>query len=245
MEAIRSYYRLPVSLDMRDQRVLMVGGGKLAERRLRTLSETGALVTLISPEITTGIDDLLESAVVNGVGSKVSDTHIWLQWKEKKYERSDLDLVQPVLVFAATNDEKVNRSICEDALSRGIWANDVTHGQAGSFIMPSIINRGALQLTVSTSGVSPSFSALLRHKLALQYGSEYEQALDFLALMRLRFRQDVDDREERARLNRILASCPLIELVQSGQFDEWRQQVISCWDRERKLPWESERRKEG
>lgn len=233
---IPKYHRLPISLDITNQAVLLVGGGRLASRRLHTLLETGAIVTIISPTISSSIRSILRLCDFEDTSSDHNKL-LRVRWEEKCYESTDVVQIRPVLIFTATDDTDVNRQVREDAKELGIWVNDGSDGKEGSFILPSIINRGTLQLTVSTGGVSPAFAAKMRAQLESDYGPEYEEVLDFLAQMRMLIRRDIDNREERVRLNQTLANLPLLEMCHAGRFEAWCEQVLKSWEQDKSLPW--------
>ena len=156
------YY--PINLDIKDRNCLVIGGGAVGTRKVRTLLECGARVTVVSPVISESLRNLAE------------DNR--LQLVERHYDRSDLE--DMFLVIGATNDEQLNQRISEHARQRNLLCNIADRPEACTFILPSIINRGDLCITISTSGKSPAMAKRLRKHLSEQFGPEY---IDFLRLM--------------------------------------------------------------
>ena len=135
----------PVYLDLSDQPVLVVGAGKVALRKSQGLIEAGARVTVVAPEWLEDFRDLPVHLV------------------KRRYRVSDLDGAR--LVFAATNDRRVNHRIGEAAKARGIWVNVADAADECGFIVPARLGRGRTQVAISTGGVNPKLSAELRRKL--------------------------------------------------------------------------------
>jgi siroheme synthase-like protein len=134
------YY--PIFLDLRGKRVLVVGGGPVGARKAQGLLDAGAVVTLVSPDLSRELP---------------------LHWKKRRFRASDLD--GQALAFAATNDRRVNARIAIQAKQRGIPVNVADSPDECDFIVPARIRRGGFQLAISTGGENPRASAALRRKL--------------------------------------------------------------------------------
>lgn len=137
------YY--PLFLDLRGRKVLVVGAGKVALRKVRGLLEAGADVTVVSPE------------------GEPEFAPLPVSWKRRRFRVSDV--AGFALVFAATDDRAVNRKVGEAAAARGIWANVADAPEECDFLVPSRIRRGDLQVAVSTGGQSPRLAVGLRKKI--------------------------------------------------------------------------------
>lgn len=135
----------PVFLDLQDRLVLVVGAGKVALRKTRGLLEAGARVTVVAPESLPDFDDLP------------------LRLVRRRFRPADLDGF--LLVFAATDDRRVNHRIRLAAQSRRILANIADSAADCDFIVPARVQRGDVQIAISTGGKSPRVSAELRRKL--------------------------------------------------------------------------------
>lgn len=146
----------------------MIGGGAVATRKVMTLLECNARVTVVTPRAS---EQLLELA------EKKS-----LTLKKRHYQTSDL--AGTFLVIGATNDKDVNWRIHSDAEHLGKLCNIADHPEACNFILPSVVSRGDLLITVSTSGKSPAFAKKLRQDLENEFGEEYAEFLRLMGAIR-------------------------------------------------------------
>jgi len=144
----------PIFLDLRDRPVLVVGAGKVALRKTRGLVEAGARVTVVAPEWEPGFASLP------------------VQMVKRRFRTADL--AGAWLVFAATDDRRTNRRISLAARAKGIFANIADSAEECDFIVPARVQRGNLQIAISTGGVDPRLAAELRrivgHALACPDG---------------------------------------------------------------------------
>ncbi len=135
----------PIYLDVKDKKCVIVGGGKVAYRKVCSLKEAGAEVVVVSPETC--------PEMANEEG---------LTLVKKNYDESVLD--GALLVIAATDNEEVNKKVVADAKKRNIIVNVVDRPELCSFIVPSTINRGDLCISISTGGASPAVSKSVREE---------------------------------------------------------------------------------
>lgn len=147
---------------------MVVGGGTVAERKVKGLLIEKAEVNVISPKATTGIAELAADGQC-----------VWLR---ENYTASALN--GAFLVFAATDSPQVQQQVSNDADSRGIPVNIVDSPELCTFHVPAIVRRGDLTLAVSTAGKSPAVAAMVRRRLEEQYGPEYEQLLQMMGDVR-------------------------------------------------------------
>jgi precorrin-2 dehydrogenase/sirohydrochlorin ferrochelatase len=135
----------PIFLRLKDRPVLVVGAGKVALRKARGLLEAGAKVTVVAPEC----ESEFESLPVRMV--------------RRRFRASDL--AGYLLVFAATNDRLTNHRIGIAAKGKGVFANIADSAEECDFVVPARLQRGTVQIAISTGGESPRISAELRRKL--------------------------------------------------------------------------------
>jgi precorrin-2 dehydrogenase / sirohydrochlorin ferrochelatase len=157
------YY--PVMLNLQARNVLFIGGGWETEIKIRGLLEAGAKITLLS----TGDHPDLEPLEDTGE----------IIWHRREYVATDLDGVW--LVMSHPVNKLENHVVFEDAEARGILCNCVDDPERCSLILPSVLRRGDLVISVSTSGTAPALGVRIKQRLAQMYGPEYT---DFLALLR-------------------------------------------------------------
>lgn len=205
---------VPVLLNCRGRSCLIIGGGKVAERKALTLLNARASVHIVSPV-------LRSEALQRLAKSKV------LQWTDRKYRPNDLD--GAFLVHAATDDSQLNMKIAEDADSLGILANVASNGEAGTFIYPTVMRRGRLTLAISTSGAGPKVSHDIRERLEEQFGPEYEDYLDLLYRMRSMIREEVESAEVRRRLLDKVYRMDVLSEIRRGGYVPWNSDKIKLW----------------
>jgi precorrin-2 dehydrogenase/sirohydrochlorin ferrochelatase len=175
------YY--PIQLNLKGKQALIIGGGKIAERKLTGLLETGAQITIVSPEITENIRQYCQCGKV--------------MWKQKSFTRDDLE--KKFLVIAATNDSETNRAV-KRLVSTNQLLLMVDDPEESDFILPSVLKRGRLTLTVSTSGASPILTKTIKQHLAHQYGPEYQEYVEFLYQCRKWILKEVKDAQTKQQL---------------------------------------------
>ena len=196
------YY--PIHLDIKDRNCLIVGGGAVGTRKVNALLECGADVTVVSPDPTQRLTRL------------ASEESISLK---KRAYRSD-DLTGMFLVIGATDDETLNRQISEDAERSHILCNIADRPEVCNFILPSIVRRGDLVITISTSGKSPALAKHLRQELETQFGREYADFLLLMGAIRQKLLSQTHEPEAHKELFNQLIDSDLIQLVQEGKKDE-------------------------
>lgn len=166
------YY--PVNLNLQDRRVLVVGGGVVALRKVKGLLLAGAKVRVIDPHPSVAIVRLERSGKI--------------RLMRRRYQRGDLHGV--ALVIAATNDEEINRRVSCEADENGILVNVVDRPELCSFIAPAVVRRGDFLLTVSTGGASPGLAKGIRQELEKVFGPEYGLLVKRLGRIRDRMRRE-------------------------------------------------------
>lgn len=190
----------PINLDIKKKRCLVIGGGEVALRKVKTLLDCFAKVTVISPQIHTELQKLAKSK------------HI--QIVKRKYQSQDLKNV--FLVIGATNDNKVNRKIADDAKEKQILVNIVDVPNLCNFQVPASIRRGALMLTVSTNGKNPALTKFLRKKLEEQFGPEYGDYLEFLSEWRTKLIKSIQNGKLREQISTAIAESDVLYLISNG-----------------------------
>jgi len=196
------YY--PVNLDVRNRHCLVVGGGAVGTRKALTLIKCGADVTVVGPEADAELLELEKAGEV--------------RLKKKKYESSDLK--GAFLVFVATDDARLNQNIHADARQQNVLCNIADCPEKCDFILPSVISRGDLTITVSTAGKSPALSRKLRIELEQQFGLEYEVFLHLMGKIRQCLLVQDHDNQAHGRLFRRLVESDLIDEIRKGQTDQ-------------------------
>ncbi len=157
----------PVFLNLNKKHCVVVGGGIVAERKVKQLLGTGADITIISPCLTPGLEKLLAAKKI--------------KLKRRYYKKTDAENI--FLVIAATSDQKMNKIIADNAQN---LVNIVDIPELCNFIMPSVVRKGPLTIAISSSGTSPALSKTLRKTLEGVFPSDLSQYLAYLKKMRPR-----------------------------------------------------------
>ncbi|ALP37867.1 siroheme synthase [Paenibacillus sp. IHB B 3084] len=204
---------VPISLNCKNKLCCIVGGGRIAERKVKGLMESGAFITVISPNITPDLQVLAD--------------HKQLHWVNRVYREGDLQ--GAFLVYAATDRREVNNTVAHEAVRRGILVNVADRSEDADFITPGIIRRGRLTISVSTAGAGPAVTSEITSALDTLFGSEYEPYLDFMYDMRQAIKRTISSPQQRAKLLRRLASSGILEQIRRQEFTAWTQEEMDIW----------------
>lgn len=190
----------PALLDLRGRRCLVVGGGKVAARKVASLLLCRAAVTVLSPE------------VVAELAEEVQKGHV--EYWARPYRPGDVAGFH--LVIGATDDPAVNAAVAEDARRWGILVNIVDCAAESNFLVPATLRRGALVIAVSTSGASPALARRIREELEDVFGSEYSSFLYLLGALRPRILKLIPEAQKREEIFHRLADLPFPRLWRVG-----------------------------
>jgi len=192
------YY--PIYLDIKDRNCLVVGGGSVGTRKVETLLECGATVTVVSIDAADTLKRLSDRGVI--------------QLNERAFQFDDLDNM--FLVIGATDNEALNFKIHAAAGRRGMLCNIADRPEACNFILPSIVNRGDLIIAISTSGKSPAFAKKLRKQLEAQFGNEYAEFLDLMGAIRKKLLSKDHEPEAHKHLFEQLIERDLVQMLKNA-----------------------------
>ena len=196
------YY--PVHLDIHNRNCLVVGGGGVGTRKVKTLLDCGARVTVVSLEVSPHLQDLAASGDII--------------LAQRSYKSDDLSGM--FLVIGATDNEKLNRQISSDADQRNTLCNIADRPEVCNFILPAIVHRDDLVITISTSGQSPAMAKKLRKALENQFGQEYGMLLRLMGAIRQKLLQQAHEPEAHKPLFEQLINSDLIGMIQKGKTEE-------------------------
>jgi len=197
-----SYY--PIFLELEGRTALVVGGGSVAQRKVETLLAHGALIRIVSNALTEKLKAMVESGSILHAGDAFSEKH--------------LDGVS--LVFAATDDRRLNHEISECARKNGLLINAVDQPADCDFIVPSIINKGDLSIAISTSGKSPALAKNIRMQLEPQFGKEYEIFLDLMGCLRHEVVSLGLTQQENSRIFHEIVYSDILQALKEGNLEE-------------------------
>ncbi len=204
------YY--PAFLDLKNKNSIVVGGGKVAERKAGALVKAGANVKIISPELTEGLEKLVKQGKLD---------HI-----RRNYRKSDVK--NCFIVIAATSSPDINMKIASDAQC---LVNVVDSPSAGNFIVPSSVSRGGLNIAISTGGASPAMSRTIRKEMEKHYDTEFSRYLRFVELTRKRAMKDIADNSKREEFLRYIASDDMLALLRNKGFGSAAEKISVMLER--------------
>jgi precorrin-2 dehydrogenase / sirohydrochlorin ferrochelatase len=179
----------PIFLKLEGHKVLIVGGGSVAEQKIEAVLRSATDVTVIAPQVTDRIRRWADEGR--------------LKYMAKEYRAG---MAQGYfLVIASTDSERLNRAVYEEAHQCGALANAVDDPDYCSFYAPAVVSRGDFQIAISTGGASPALAQHVRHELERKYGPEYGAWTAWLGRTRAALRQVLPRGESRKQLIRMLA----------------------------------------
>jgi precorrin-2 dehydrogenase / sirohydrochlorin ferrochelatase len=198
---------MPIMIDLENLPCLVVGGGKVARRKVIQLIRFKARVTVSDTKLEPGLQKFHSKGLI--------------VWKRKRF--SLFDFWGQKLIIAATDDPQTNRKVCRLAAGFGLLCNAVDDAQVSGFIFPAIHKQGSLVLSVSTQGLSPSLARKIKRELVLRYGAVYQDFVLKLGRIRKRlYRMEPDFKKRKRILNRLTNLGPdeLLKM-EEDKVEEW------------------------
>jgi len=192
---------LPIMLRLQDQKVLVVGGGQVAMRKVDMLLRSGAIVRLVAQSVDPALTKTLTPT-----------RHEILQ---RGFQPEDIDGVR--LVVAATNDETVNLQVHKESRQRCVPVNVVDNPALCDFIFPSVVDRSPVIVAVSSGGNSPVLARLLRSRLETFIPSGFGNLAELLGNYREKVKQIIPSMSQRMRFWESVMNGPVAEQMMSGK----------------------------
>ena len=208
------YY--PLFVDLRGKKVLVVGGGDVAERKVKGLLGSQALIKVVSPEITEDLKKMALEGLIDHVATAFAPEDLDGTW----------------LVIAATDDPIVQRAVYREASAHRIFCNVVDQPELCSFIVPSTVRRGDLCLAISTGGKSPALAQHLRRKIEGELGPFYAVYVSLLGTLRELIKRSYSDPETKKRLCKSLVDPKAIPWLRDSEWDKVEKWAVSICGKE-------------
>lgn len=199
--------KYPIYLEMAGRRAVVIGAGSVAVRKVQTLHEAGARVTVVAAHIPSKFADAFS----------MSDVEVVLASYRKDY------LVGATLVIAATNDMALNRQIFADCQGLEILCNVVDQPEMCDFYTPAIVKRGDLQIAIGTDGNCPAYAGHLRRKLEDVFTERHGEFLEALEKMREKVLISIPDPDQRKALLGRLASDESFDIFHEQGKANWKE----------------------
>ena len=195
---MNTYY--PVYIQLREQPCVVIGGGKIAEGKVQGLLAAGAKVTVVSPELTSHLHELVEQNQIAYIARAFQSG----------------DLTGAFMVICATDQVEINNKVWQEASANRQLVNVVDDTPRCNFIAPAILRKGDLTLAISTAGKAPALAVRLKERFQEQLGTEYERFLELSGQLREPLARHVPDFETRKALWYELVDSDALNLLAQG-----------------------------
>ena len=200
--------KYPIYLDLKDKKVVVIGAGSVAERKVKSLCTAGAKVLVVARDIDRDFAKSCEEEGVKTISGNYS----------KEY------LKGAVLAIAATNDTSLNKRVYNDCHELSVLCNVVDVPELCDFYVPAVLKRGDLQIAVSTDGSCPAYAAHLRKKLEDIFTEDHARFITELKTAREQIIKRISDHDKRKEI--------LEELVNDGSFERFINEGPEAWQRQ-------------
>jgi precorrin-2 dehydrogenase/sirohydrochlorin ferrochelatase len=202
-------------VDLANMLCAVIGGGKVAARKVDALRRAGARPVVISPALCRPLRTLLEAGEIDAI--------------LREYRAGDLAGVR--LVIAATDDPQTNEAVWQEARAAGCLVNVVDDPARCNFYVPATVRRGALTLSVSTAGRSPSLARRIRQALEAEFDPAYEAYVDLLGELRPAVEEQIPSPAGRKELWSALLDSDMLSLIRRGEIEAARRRAGEIVDK--------------
>jgi len=213
---MNAYY--PLFADLAGRRCVVVGGGMVAQRKVTTLLRFGAKVTVVSPTVTQRLRRYAVRGTIRYVARRFRPTDLRGAW----------------LVYAATDDERINERVSRTAQQQRIFTNVVDQPPLCSFIAPAIMKRGELVIAISTGGASPTVAKRLRREFERTIGTKYAELLRLLNSLRPIAKRKLPSYDDRKRYFDRLVRGRTFAFIRRGKTAAARRVALALLETEAK-----------
>jgi len=199
----------PVLIDIEGKKCVVFGGGSVAERKVKTLLEYGAKITLISPEIT----EKLKKFIIEGK----------IEYFPREYKKGDTK--DAFLVVPATSDSKINEEIAKEAnfLVNLVEKKKINKLKAIIYTVPAILEKGDLKIAISTE--FPALSKLLKEEIEKFYGKDFALYLKYLNKLRREIQRKIPNDKERQKIFKKIASKKTVSILKQKGFKNAKKEI--------------------
>ncbi len=203
-----SFY--PIFLDIKNKKCLVVGGGSVAMRKVKSLLKFAARVTVVAPQILPEIENISANKNLTIIKACFEPSH----------------MENAVLAIGSANSKEVNQTVYNEAEKRKIPVNIVDQPELCTFMVPSLVRRGDLSIAISTSGKSPAVAKAVRKRLEDEFGNEWGEYLEIMGHARkIAFETEPEQKKREEMFNEIVKT-DLLEMIRAGNSDGARRKVM-------------------
>ena len=204
---------LPVALQVQDKLCLVVGGGNVAARKVRSLLEYGARVHVVAPQLCAELEPLREC----------------IEYSARGFQSDDCD--NCMLVFACTDDRQINAEISRIAERKKIWCHVADDGVLSTLHGAAAVRRDGICIGITTAGASPALAKHLKSEVEKCVGEEYAQLLRLMGARREKLKSKIASQSERAALWRAVLDSEVLDLLRAGKAQEAEQLIDDLIDK--------------
>lgn len=204
----------PINVNLEGRSCIVLGGGSVAWRKVRTLLAAGGVVRVIAPRLCEELQKLAAQGKI--------------RWQSKCYEQGTLE--HGFLLIAATDVPEVNRMASEEAKQKGMLVNAPAQPELSDFTVPASMRRGRLLLTVSTDGLSPACSRFLRQHLEQEFPEHFGVWLERLHVLREEMKEKLPSSREREVFWRNALQGDILSLVKNGELEQAEVRIRNAVD---------------
>lgn len=201
--------RYLIALHLENKACVIVGGGKVATRKIMSLLESGAFITVISPDVS---DSLLDCA-----------TQSKITWIRDDYSSDILKQQKPFLVITCTDNDKLNQHVTEDAREIGAIVNNTSAPNQSDFHNMATIQQGNIQVGINSGASSPALVRYLKDEIECVIDDSIEIFSFWLGNLRPIVSDSVVSQPDRQLLYREIITSDVLTLLRSGKIDKARQ----------------------
>ncbi|MCL6628100.1 MAG: bifunctional precorrin-2 dehydrogenase/sirohydrochlorin ferrochelatase [Armatimonadetes bacterium] len=202
----------PVNLDLRGRKCIVVGGGNVAERKVRVLLDFDANVIVVAPQLTIGLEEMADAGKIEHINEPFRPEF----------------LQEAFLAIAATDDRETNSAVSSKAQELGVLVNVVDDPELCTFLVPAIVRRGNVVISISTSGKSPILAKQIKEKVESCIGPEYQYLADMLGALRDEIKAKYEDSAERKLAYQRILDSEVLDLLAQGKHEEAFERARKC-----------------
>jgi precorrin-2 dehydrogenase/sirohydrochlorin ferrochelatase len=207
----------PINVELTGKKCLVIGGGAVANRKIKSLLKAGGEVTIIAPEVCPELQNIIHTQN--------------LTWFTRNYKSNDTHGY--FLVVCASSDKECNDVATKEALKQNLLVNNVTNPPLGNFTVPASTSKGDLTLTIATNGKSPEFARVLCKHYEKELGEDYTSLLEFLGDFREKVKAKIPVSKERQLFWRQTFSEQILAKIAQGNLQEAEDDIENALSRYR------------
>jgi precorrin-2 dehydrogenase/sirohydrochlorin ferrochelatase len=204
------YY--PLFVNLQDKRCVVIGAGVVAEKRVQSLIRHGASVCLVAPDASQTLRELAETGTIDWVCDHYNSSH----------------LESAFLVVAATNSPEVNRTVVRDAGETQVLVTCADDPTLGNYITAGTVERGRLQIAVTSGGTSPTLTAVVKDRLAAQFGPEWVEWINLFQTLRADIQSVQGEHKRKLLVHKILNDEHISGSIMSGDNQAAVEEAKQC-----------------